>query len=363
MPVKARSPFQTAEPALIFENIFSNLSPGYLWNFARFVCRSWNECISCYIVRAVLSKGLVQMVIRSPWTEFEGWDEKLESVIYRCSRFDRGYFTFVPWEGCEPYATPFWGIGKMRTEMDWDVVDIASSMFPYEQSLHSGGYWRTQRGSFALSRAEGDMAIEAYIRPTDPQSYHCKMIIDRPMSSHTNPFSQMSIGERVWRKRSRSGPLPNDASTEGQDPTETKWVVMIGSFTLYCRFRTLLSGGEAKPAPAGGDEEARDEKQEGQLEISSVQISLNDLLRWTCRCVPDPFTRATVSNPCFRGCPVECLLGKSYAERIGRGPLKNRLNACDYLGSLRSSFTVIKDGVWEDYEGDLGLDAYRLPNE
>jgi hypothetical protein len=68
--------------------------------------------ISGYIVTAVLSKGLVQMVIRASWTEFEEWDEKLESVIYRCSRFDRGHFTFVPGEGNEPYSTPFWEVEK-----------------------------------------------------------------------------------------------------------------------------------------------------------------------------------------------------------------------------------------------------------
>src|SRR5438046_10409556 len=90
----------SATPSLVFERIFSYLSPGFLWIFVRPVCKGWKRAVEQYIIRSVYSKGLIQLIMMAKKT-FSNEDDinyRMHNAIYRCTRFEKDTFTFTPFK-------------------------------------------------------------------------------------------------------------------------------------------------------------------------------------------------------------------------------------------------------------------------
>jgi hypothetical protein len=68
----------------------------------------------------------------------------------------------------------------MGFDMDWDVVDIASSMFPYEECLHSGGTGERNVGLLSLRAPKGKWQLRHISVPQIRSPIISKLLLTGP---------------------------------------------------------------------------------------------------------------------------------------------------------------------------------------
>jgi hypothetical protein len=146
--------FATAMPELIFMEIFSNLSPAYLFHFCRFVCKSWKSLIDEHLVYFLTQKAFVQVLmtkevpasVLNPDVNYIEFSTIYRAVAARCSDSSTFYDTddfgfphnsviiYKPLNEGRPFTFEY--LPRHSLELSqWDFVDFkihhaVSSLFP-----------------------------------------------------------------------------------------------------------------------------------------------------------------------------------------------------------------------------------------
>src|SRR5271156_6630835 len=93
--------FQEAIPPLLFNNIFSHLSPAFLWAICRRVCKSWKTNIEngSAIYNSILAHGVLYFYVHKTPTRTKEPNDILQ--VFGCTGYDmdRGTVKFTSLEG------------------------------------------------------------------------------------------------------------------------------------------------------------------------------------------------------------------------------------------------------------------------
>ena len=283
--------FQSATPELVFDKIFSYLSPAYLHHFCRRVCKSWKEFIDQRIAEYLAPKTLLQLIMYNEYgnTKFDSpvtsGTLRLHSAIYGASSYDpvTDIVTFTPPGGCQPYTTT--GSNISRRGRKWSLLDIISSLFPSPEK----------------HRMEKDyhefIGQRDYVNPT--------MYLDMKaiLYEHTHLYSREN-GEYLSKRQidefnarspstNRTNPALIDevldfCAWEFEFP-QVYVDLEVHEYLLKCRFLTELSSLDMPRQPTN---------RRWTLFIDSIETKLSKLLQWNCAC----------SSTEKEACPIENLL-------------------------------------------------------
>ena len=291
--------FQHALPQLVFEKVFTYLSPGYLWIFGRVVCKAWKELIEFTIPRLTFEKALIQILMYREHNEslesITDENYRVHSATYRCTRYTpgnignelNGVFTFTPCKNCTPYEHSSNSIGAMY---GWRILDIVSSVFPARWK-DNPALWHKNNGmegrnmNGVVNFYGGFIQRKDCLTQCDIDAFHARPATTKPKQPKMMPLSSAQRTHCTF------------------DTPEEYLDIVVKPYTMKCRYLTTLTL-RPNPYPTGPNWDER-----GTLVIDQVEISLPDLLNWRCGC-PDK-----------RPCPVQNLLVRPRHEndRAPRG--------------------------------------------
>lgn len=295
--------FQTAMPELIFERIFSYLSPGYLHLFGRLVCKSWKRLIDTYIYNSIKSKAFLQLIMSKNTSDElelstdgagrlkhkieEDRNYRVHCAVYKASACDpeTNVFTFVPLKRLPAYsvtAIQSTGSGCYNDPIEWKLLDIVSSLFPTPERKSPAQHYLK-----LSSESKG--------------SPFCKVVFHQKRIHRQRHLTQAEVEEF------NSLPPSKETELETKPLNISDWLgsyqfanpsveadIFVGRYHLKCRYLTKLS---ILDVPEPQSHWYNNWQAECTLVIDSIQVTMKDLLRWECAC-------------CARGprCPTECLL-------------------------------------------------------
>jgi F-box domain len=294
--------FQSATPVLVFEKIFSHLSPGYLWMVCRNVCKSWRSFVDAIIVDSLENRALVQF-----WRHKQEYDhddmERREydvQATYRCTKSHletdgstnapRRLMIFTPFEGRAPYSisykscqyTPFWihkistsvfsgAIPRKKVDMYGDPKQLTGKVLWYHKPVIES------RSHDFLGPLEKNPWVGNNVTQEALDEFN-----HRPMTKSAKP-TQVSLGRD---KYSRYGLFCNLFDVPSVD-TE----IICGAFKFKCRYLTKLSmEGIAKAKyvaeTMGWGNTRLDYKTfaDYDLVIDEIEVPMDELLKWRCGC-------------------------------------------------------------------------------
>src|SRR5436190_1678898 len=267
--------FETV-PSLVLSNIFSHLSPGFLWIFCRRVCKSWKFEVehgdSLYdgIYRKCLLQFWVHKVLTSRHIE-----DDLQ--IYRCTKYDmsKGTVTFQPLEGMSPCTLKNQTISYPRTMglMKYDSIhigQITSSLFP-------GG--KPPCPNVGLQRC--DPKYHAIVGKT--------LVYDNPIGRTSSQNSYITLSHEIIEEfRNREMEIHSSvryhcfSNHTGRFPLELRFnkpkeyvEILYGPYIFKCHYLTQMIS--ASPDPEDIDDKWYEIY---VLVVNEIEVPISSLCKW-----------------------------------------------------------------------------------
>lgn len=312
--------YATAMPELVFKNIFSNLSPAYLWHFCRPVCKSWKDLIDKHMFHFLNQKAFIQLIMTKQLTES---DIPIDlnyiefSTIYRAVEerkceyqdFHGGFpykttIIFKPLNEGRPFTCEYLPRHQFQTT-NYDFADLSihssiSSLFPRSKAVDAcrrpgerkeyllcrrdrreNTLYKTVRGEEIPTRLAGAFgASKVYMEECeDPRQ---RMSI-RQIQEYNNrpPLSEGHVlSWKSWEHR-----YADEATMSN---------LQFGCPEVFVRLRCAPADGEIlcrfltkrfpilEDHPAFLPDDGPSWEQKCTLIIDSMEIDLVDLLKWDC---------------------------------------------------------------------------------
>jgi hypothetical protein len=268
------SSLQNATPTIVFNNIFSYLSPGFLWVVCRRVCKSWKLNVEngSALYGGIEKNGLLQFSIHK-----RGRTGNVDELqLYRCTKYDmnKGMITFGPLNGesCILDNDTIYRTQATRYN-SIQIGKISNGLFPDSHPINSRGK--------RLDLERRELRTKGQVRVFNP-----------PTGEVRNEYlydNRITMTQQLVDKF-HSKPLEKEfheyrSYGEGQsfpvewhfDTPEVDLQLVYGPYIFKCRYITSM-----KPAgSASGDEEW---DLYFRLIINEIEIAVHELCKWRCSC-------------------------------------------------------------------------------
>ena len=283
MDCRALPDFQEAIPPLLFDGIFSYLSPAFLWAICRRVCKSWKQNIEngSAFYESILSNAVLYFYVHKTPTFTQESTDILQAFGCTGYDMDRGTVKFTSLIKEEPLT----------------LVDDTICYYRNVPNVHKNIRIGMIRNSiFPRSRSGGGKRLDPIVHSKS----HLPMGKLRVFTGPGGEPNRVYDGGLVLRTpgqveefRSKTDILKGterlyDCHASGKFPVEVNFdrpnvelEIAYGIYIFKCLYKTTL---EQSWMTKGLEPGKSYYERHRTLLVREIEVSVRDLCRWTCSC-------------------------------------------------------------------------------